>query len=470
MMLFHRLLSHVVIVLSVTTLTAVAQQAAPPQPILRATLSPPRTVVGQSVILTLDVLAPNFLTAPPVVPEFQIRNAVTRPSGRVNLSEQRNGMTYAGVRFSFAIFPQEPGSYAIANQTVAVAYAADPPKTSNATLAVPRLTFEAFVPDAAQGLDPFIAATRLSVQQAIDRSSAHLKVGDAVVRTITLQAEGTPAMLLPPTRFAAFDGLSVYPDQPSLQDKADPRSDALTATRIDRATYMLERPGDYLLPAIEVAWWNVRDQKVERAQVDPVALHVAANPALAQGTSAVPSGRRSWHASLDRLLDHWPLIALLLAILAAIAWMTPRAIQALCHWNERRREAYRASEACAFARVRSAARRGDASRTYADLVAWLERVGSLAPDHTVAALRRAARDPILDRQIAALEQSLFAPGATGGAVAWSPQTLLRRLTAARRHLQREKAVNTYQRSDLETAINPTARRVAASWLARPVAR
>jgi len=36
---------------------------------------------------------------------------------------------------------------------------------------------------------------------------------------------------------------------------------------------MLEKPGDYTLPAIELAWWNVRDSKIERARADSIVLH-----------------------------------------------------------------------------------------------------------------------------------------------------------------------------------------------------
>jgi len=35
---------------------------------------------------------------------------------------------------------------------------------------------------------------------------------------------------------------------------------------------MLERPGDYLLPAIDVRWWDDAAQKVELAHLDGVTL------------------------------------------------------------------------------------------------------------------------------------------------------------------------------------------------------
>ena len=196
---------------------ASAQPAAAPEPIVTATIDPPRVVVGQKATLLVTVLAPNYMPSPPVLPEFQLRNVVTRSLGAINQVETRDGVTYAGVRYEFAVFPQEPGSFAIAGQKVTVTYAADPPQSRTATIELPRLAFEGFIPDAAQGLDPFVAATSLSVEQVVKQSSQELKVGDSVTRTVTIKAQGTPAMLLPPVAFTEISGLARYPAQPSLQ-------------------------------------------------------------------------------------------------------------------------------------------------------------------------------------------------------------------------------------------------------------
>ena len=442
-------------------LVAAAAMAQPaPAPILRATLDPPRVVVGQPVMLRIDVLAPNYLTAPPAFPDFQVRNAVTRDLGSVNMSESHDGTTYAGVRREFAIHPQEPGSYVIADQRIVVAYAADPPRSQEATLTLPRLAFEAMIPDAAQTLDPFVAATRLTLRQSVEPSVGDLKVGDAVVRTVTIEADGIPAMLLPEIRLTAPDGLAVYADQPSLQDRVDRRTDALTATRIDRATYMLQRPGTYVLPAIDIAWWNLREQKIEQAHADAVTVQVAANPALAPDSNqSTFSARAGWRAALAILENDWPIVALVLAVLATLAWLSPRAARAARGWIERRRSAYRRSELASFVQLRRTARHHDAAATYFALLAWLARFAPAAPDHTVGALRAAARDPGLDQEIALIERRLFAAGGTPAGDRWSARPLLRRVAAARRRLRRRSAAE--PEATLPATLNPPGLRAAA---------
>jgi hypothetical protein len=433
----RRILIALVLVASIVPLALRAQQPTMPEPILRMTIDPARVVVGQKATLHLDVLVPNYMTAPPDLPGFQVRNAVTRQLQSVNISEQQSGTSYAGVSFEFAIYPQEPGSYAVPQQTLTIHYAAEPPATRDAVLALPRLEFSAFLPDAAAGLRPFLSATRLKAEQTVQRSSESLKTGDAVTRIIKIEAEGTPAMLLPPLPFAPVDGLALYPAQPSLQDRTDPRSDVLTATRTDSATYMLQKPGDYQLPAIDIGWWNVAEQKIERAHLDAVSLQVAVNPAQPGVSADQRASRWSGDTLIDHVFDHWLLAVVALMVLAAMAWIAPRTVRAIASWRRQRREAYLQSEAWSFEQFCGAVRHGDAKAVYFALLDWLQRFAPVAPDHSLEALKAASRDPALDHEIGSIERRLFAADRCAGD--WSPAQLLRRVSIARRKLQRQAA-------------------------------
>ena len=442
---------------------SVAQQAGAPEPIVRVTLDPPRVVVGQQTTLRILVLAPNYMTSTPELPGFQVRNAVTRPLRSVNTSEQRDGVSYAGVNFEYAIYPQEAGSYAIADQKVSIKYAAEPPTTREAEIALPRFAFDAFVPDAAAELRPFLSASQLAIEQTITRSSDQLKAGDAVTRTVTIRAEGTPAMLLPPQRFASIDGLKLYPAQPALEDKTEARTDVMTSTRVDSATYIMERSGDYGLPPIDVHWWNVAEGKVEVAHLDGVPLKVASNPAAEGGVSAgeAASGGLNWNSLIDLVTDHWVLLLLAAAALALPACLMPRMLRYILAASRRRRAAYLQSEAFAFGQFRHAVRRRNAQAAYFAMLEWLPHVGATAPDHTMESFKAAARDPALDRQIDAIEDELF--GSTRETARWSPRQLLRHVPAARRSLRLRLARSDVSR--LPQQMNPSGASLAParSW-------
>ena len=428
-------------------------------PIVRVTLDPPRVVVGQRTTLRIEVLAPNYMTAPPELPTFQVRNAVTRQLPTANINEQHDNLTYAGVRLEFAISPQEQGTYAIAGQKIRVRYAAEPPATREVEIALPQVGFEAFIPNAAADLRPFVSATKLTVEQTVERSSEQLKVGDAVTRMVTITAEGPPAMLLPPQSFAEIDGLRKYPAQPALDDKSAGRSGDSVAMRVDAATYMLERPGQYALPAIDIRWFDVATGKVEVAHADAAAFTVAGD--LGSDDS---SGRTwTWRDVVDVVAVRWPIALAAAVVLAILAWFAPRGISAVAKAIWRRRAAYLQSEAWAFRQLRAA--RG-AGRTYSRLLAWLQRFEPIGADRSIASLTLAARDPALQREISALQNELFSPDRrTGG---WSRRALMRHVASARRELRRQSHLDR-EVAGLPRYINP-AGRTRPGFSSRRIAR
>ena len=449
------------------TSNAGAQQTLTPEPVVSASIDPARVVVGQRATLVVTVLAPNYMPAPPLLPDFQVRNAVTRPLGAINQTETRDGVAYAGIRYEFAIFPQEDGSFAIVDQKIKVTYAAAPPQASTVTLDVPRLALEAFIPEPAQSLDPFVSSNAISFEQNVERSSQELRVDDSITRTVTIKADGTPAMLLPPVTFAKIDGLALYPAQPSVQDNVDRRTGVLSATRIDEATYILERAGDYTLPPIELAWWNTRESKVERTRIDSVNVRVADNPAL---RAAVPNDNAtSWKGGdyIDAIRDHWLLTMTVLALLAVVAWFAPAAIRSIGQDIIRRRTAYLASEAWSFAQVRAASRDSDPTKVYFALLDWLQRFEPLGPGRHLDTLKKAAKDPGLDQELASLEARLFSPQAED--VAWTARKLLKRVKIVRNRLL-NSAPAQVPRQALSDHLNPVVAPPPINPRWRPVAR
>lgn len=443
-----------------------AQDTAAPEPFLRATLAPERVTVGQMAVLTLDVLVPNFFATPPVVPDFQIRNAITRTLDRTNFAEQKGGMTLAGIRYRFGLYPQQAGHYEVAGGTIKASYADVPPNHRDVTLTIPTMSVEATVPDAASALKPFIGSSGLTVTQSVRQSSPDLKVGDSVARTIVVTAQDTPAMLLPPVNFSAADGLAVYPDQPVLSDQADPRSDALTGTRTDQATYMLQKAGDFVLPAIDIAWWRFGGDAIQRAHADAVTLRVADNPALRPATPATVARGWDWRRALDWLFEHWRAVLIAAGVVAALAWIARSAFEVCQAWYRQQRSAYLASETRAFVQLLRAARKNESAGLYEALLAWLSHIDGLVPPHSMRGLKVAAQDPILDRELAVLERKLFSNEARPDR--WSSRIVMSRLAKVRRHL-RARPGGSLRNNGLPVTLNPQSgdREV---WRRRAVAR
>ncbi|MGD9671620.1 MAG: hypothetical protein AB7U75_21670 [Hyphomicrobiaceae bacterium] len=445
----------------------VAAQTAAPQPVVRTTLTPAQVVVGQPATLVVEVLAPNYMTKPPVMPEFQIRNAITRIGSTLNMSDRQGDVSYAGIHYEFLIYPQEAGTYAAASgQTVTVTFADDPPHTREATVQMPAVNFQAVIPEAARDLDPFVSATALSLQQEIHPSSDSLKVGDAITRVVTIKAEGTPAMLLPLTPFASIAGTRIYPSKPLLNDQFDQRADVLTSTRTDSATYMLQTAGTVNLPAVEIAWWNVKDQKIDHTQASSQSFSVAGGPAAGKDTSEY-GGLSAPRKIVLFILEHWFAVLSAVAALAAVIWSVPPVLRSLTRYLRHRHQVYRQSETFAFEELRRFARQGDTRSTYRALLVWLSRFEPAAPSGTIKALTTWARDPALSREISALEHHLFAT--VPGPDKWSGDALIKAIESARGKMRHHHADTTRPHS-LPVDINPQSTILQLRRSLRPVAR
>ena len=144
--------------------------------------------------------------------------------------------------------------------------------------------------------------------------------------------------------------------------------------------------------------------------------------------------RRFWDEFVDVVADHWRLAVLAIVALAIIAWLSPRTAQALATLYRHHRESYLASEILVVSAI---ARGGKTPGCQRDL-------------HRAARLARAVRAPRAEaddlgsadgsrgsppRRADRLDRErLFSSRVSPGD--WSPPVLLRRVSVARRRLQR----------------------------------
>jgi hypothetical protein len=227
---------------------------------------------------------PNYSTGSPDLPEFEIENAiVVLPQERAqNANERINGMTYAGIIQPCTLYPQQPGDFQVPPAQIGVTYASKPPKSTTARVSIPSLKFRADLPGAAQELDYSLPTTQLTMQQKWSVPLDKVRVGDTITRTITVSASKMQAMLISPLPAEAPDGLRVYPAQPIVQDLKTNRGDFVAGRRIESTKYLIQKEGDYTLPAIELKWWNLSTMRLQTAVLPPVHFVASPNPGVAR--------------------------------------------------------------------------------------------------------------------------------------------------------------------------------------------
>ncbi len=243
--------------------------AAAAEPFATATIDEADKIVpGQQVHVTVDVYAPDFFTSPPQFPLFEVPNAlVTLPEERAqNLSKTIDGIQYSGIRRRYAVVPEIAGSYALPTIRIEFTYSID----GNAT---PGHAETAPVTFTAEGAAAF-AARHLAIEQAFDRDPKTLKTDDALVRTITITAEDTQAMM-PPLQAAASPGLTQYTKAPDIQDGV-PIGRGSGSRRTQVFVYTSAAEGSFEIPAITYPWFDLDAKQEEQASLPAIEVLFAA--------------------------------------------------------------------------------------------------------------------------------------------------------------------------------------------------
>jgi hypothetical protein len=385
-------------------------QTQSPQPFIRAKLVPAENaIVGQPIRLIVEVLVPNYFTGAPDFPSFELDSAIVtlsddRPE---HLNEQHNGATFAGIRRFYIVVPEQPGKFSVPSFNLSVPYASKPPETSNASLTLPPLTFTAVLPLEAQSLGYFLPTTQLTIQQQWSVALTHLRVGDAVSRTVVVTAQMMQPMLIPPLQLTAPDGIRVYPKNPSVDSKKSPIGAFLAGVRTERASYLFTKPGDYTLPSMEISWWDLSAQKLKTSKLPAVKIHVEASDAYVSELPPEPPPQTAVQTPSRGLRDYLPAAlkaALALLILAILAFLLHRLGPPLLRRITAARNRWQDSEPAFFRRLKQALQHNNAPRSYALLLAWIRRAYG---DLSLSDFLQRAGDPRLDQQILALSRSLF---------------------------------------------------------------
>jgi hypothetical protein len=215
------------------------------------------------------------------------------------------------------------------------------------------------IPEIAKGLDPFIAAEALELDQEIAGTPEAMMPGDSVTRTVVASVDGVLPMflpkLLPETK---LDGIAIYPDEPVLAEKIN--RGEYGGEREERVTMVAEGGTSGDVPAISLNWYNLKSGRVEIARVDGFAISVDGPPA----TGSEPP---DWRAVILAGLAVG--IGLVMAV-RVFQWIVPIAVARYRAMREDRLN----SEAYAYGRVRRTARSRDYAALLLALDVWAEKI------------------------------------------------------------------------------------------------
>lgn len=226
---------------------------------------------------------------------------------------ERDGYTYKVLERSWALIPDRDGAItvtgpafqgqqmdggnlggllnnpgALLNNPNALLNGPLPGFGANVAANAPTVTLAARPPPAG-ATKPWLPAQSLTLHLTGLPANGDVHAGAPLTLTFSISASGQPADALPEPELPPLAGARVYPDQ--TQNKTDASGEWLQGTRTRSFAIVPSRSGTLDVPAITLAWWNITQDRAERATLPAHALRVTGvapgAPALAASTAGI---------------------------------------------------------------------------------------------------------------------------------------------------------------------------------------
>ncbi|MYA37299.1 MAG: protein BatD [Gammaproteobacteria bacterium] len=272
-------------------------------------------------------------------------------------------------------------------------------------------------PEVARDSEFWLPLRQLSLEESWEGPVDDLHIGDTLVRTISMRAEGLDGAVLPPLNELVVDRANVYPEPSEIERMFVDGS--IVGTRVERKSIVATESGALEIPEIVVPWWNVDADRQEFAIIPATTMEITAvagaTPAeqtvagagedLAELLAAGPAVDQEMidaQAAADTIEigENWLnwLLGIVIAVVAAslyLALVQPHHPEIAGFLRERRRRveshyAPEKNEAVAWRQLRKALAGGDIREIRRCLVGWA--------DHHIDTRRIANMEDILNQR------------------------------------------------------------------------
>lgn len=249
---------------------------------------------GQRIALTVELLAPGYFASAASFDLPDPQGVLLMPPGEHPVVDSLtiDGTRYSVQRHELNAWAMRDGELRIPPIHVRFSYKAKPldKDALTAALTTEAETISVQRPPDTEGLGIVISARDLRVEEQWqpEPGTEPVPAGSAFKRTIRFSANDVPGMVFPPFPSTAIEGLGIY----TKQEVRDSRNrGTLTGAHSDTITYLVKRPGQYIIPAVRFQWFDIDAGELQTVEFPARTLDVIVNPD--QASSNVPSNTAS---------------------------------------------------------------------------------------------------------------------------------------------------------------------------------
>lgn len=350
-------------------------------------------MVGEPLVVTITVYTSTWFTEPPVFSEIQVAGALM-----VRLEQRTGAKTvtignnrYPAIEQKFVVYPTKVGENLLPSfQVITTCPPEGDYKGRERTVRTKESLFTVLPPPEGVDTSQWLSAYNLRLSETWNRPLENLKAGDVLERRIRIRAGGTLAALIPPIEIDTVEFGSIYPKPPILGNIQNAAS--FTGSRTEILTYLIESDGSFIIPEVQVPWFNLRKKERETAVLQSISIEVAPNPdiefilsrqkALQEELAKEAPAVVEEETPFEFLgLNWWQLILVVLAVIAVVLQLI-RWAKKFSRNREKKLQAQLASEEHFFKLLIEALEKGESHAVIRQLYYWYDRfrVNKLGPE------------------------------------------------------------------------------------------
>lgn len=232
--------------------------------------------IQEQVIYTLKFFRKINITQAQLA-EPSIQNVRIEKLGKENsYNTQFQGENYTVSELKYAIFPQKSGKIILPPTTLTAGIVIPSSRRSTSffsqqhtrtqQLSSKEIILDVQAKPSNAPTSGWLPAKQVSLQEKWSNNTLQMITGEPSTRTLTLLVNGTTIGTLPELHQKEIPlHLKAYPDQPVLQQGTN--ESGIIAKREEKIAIIPSQVGTYLLPAIEIPWWNTQTHKMEIARI-----------------------------------------------------------------------------------------------------------------------------------------------------------------------------------------------------------
>ena len=375
----------------------------------------------------------------PVFTELEMEDTVTQLIGSPNQYERLiDGERFGVYEKRYVIFPQRSGPLQIPDILFrgevtdgSSNFVFRNMNTRRVTAFIEGITIEVKErPASLPRGEGWLPVTGLALEETWSGDLGALKVGDSVVRTLTLRAEGLDGAVLPPFSPENVKGLNLYPDPADISRTFVDGS--IVGTRIETTTYVALEAGVIEVPSLDIAWWDVNSDSARTTSLPATRFEVATVEGVLPSEQAIASTQEiqallepeplvdqamidaqaeAEFIAIDGGLVRWTQLLLIAFVLLLIAIMGKRRFgaasqQLFADWRAAQSPA--ANEKAAFAALNAACASSSNKAIRDALITWANHYCA-AEIRSMEDLVRMSPSQELTEQAKSLQSTLFNP-------------------------------------------------------------